>query len=51
MAHGPDPDVNDRRAADPMRVCIVGSGELGRYTVEHALDRGYEVVAERAIAW
>src|SRR4051794_28636393 len=29
-----------------MRVCIVGaSGKLGRYMVEHALDRGYEVVA------
>ena len=28
------------------RVCIVGaSGKLGRYMVQHALDRGYEVVA------
>lgn len=28
-----------------MRVCIVGaSGKLGRYMVEHALDRGHEVV-------
>jgi putative NADH-flavin reductase len=28
-----------------MRVCIVGaSGKLGRYMVEHALDRNYEVV-------
>lgn len=28
-----------------MRVCVVGaSGKLGRYMVEHALDRGYEVV-------
>jgi hypothetical protein len=28
-----------------MRVCIVGaSGKLGRYMVEHALDRSYEVV-------
>ena len=28
-----------------MRVCIVGaSGKLGRYLVQHALDRGYEVV-------
>jgi nucleoside-diphosphate-sugar epimerase len=28
-----------------MRVCIVGaSGRLGRYMVQHALDRGYEVV-------
>jgi uncharacterized protein YbjT (DUF2867 family) len=29
-----------------MRVCIVGaSGKLGRYMVQHALNRGYEVVA------
>jgi NAD(P)-dependent dehydrogenase (short-subunit alcohol dehydrogenase family) len=29
-----------------MRVCVVGaSGKLGRYLVEHALDRSYEVVA------
>jgi NAD(P)-dependent dehydrogenase (short-subunit alcohol dehydrogenase family) len=28
------------------KVCIVGaSGKLGRYMVQHALDRGYEVVA------
>ena len=28
------------------RVCIVGaSGKLGQYMVQHALDRGYEVVA------
>src|SRR6266508_1923328 len=28
-----------------MRVCIVGaSGQLGQYMVQHALDRGYEVV-------
>ena len=28
-----------------MKVCIVGaSGKLGRYMVEHALDRGHEVV-------
>ena len=28
------------------RVCIVGaSGKLGRYMVQHALDRGYEIVA------
>jgi NAD(P)-dependent dehydrogenase (short-subunit alcohol dehydrogenase family) len=29
-----------------MRVCIVGaSGKLGKYLVQHVLDRGYEVVA------
>jgi NAD(P)-dependent dehydrogenase (short-subunit alcohol dehydrogenase family) len=29
-----------------MRICIVGaSGKLGNYMVQHALDRGYEVVA------
>src|ERR671937_990755 len=28
-----------------MKVCIVGaSGKLGRYMVQHALDRGYEVM-------
>ncbi len=28
-----------------MRVCIVGaSGKLGRYMIQHCLDRGYEVV-------
>jgi putative NADH-flavin reductase len=28
------------------RVCIVGaSGKLGQYMVQHALDRGYEVVS------
>ena len=31
--------------SEEMRVCIVGaSGKLGRYMVQHALDRGYEVV-------
>ena len=36
--HGGDPPSR--------RVCIVGaSGKLGTYMVEHALDRGYEVVA------
>jgi uncharacterized protein YbjT (DUF2867 family) len=37
-----------------MRVCIVGaSGKLGRYMVQHALDRGYEVVGvcrEKSVA-
>lgn len=29
-----------------MKVCIIGaSGKLGKYMVQHALDRGYEVVA------
>lgn len=29
----------------PFKVCIVGaSGKLGQYMVQHALDRGYEVV-------
>jgi NAD(P)-dependent dehydrogenase (short-subunit alcohol dehydrogenase family) len=36
------------------RVCIVGaSGKLGRYMVQHALDRGYEVVGvcrERSVS-
>ena len=28
-----------------MKVCVVGaSGKLGKYIVQHALDRGYEVV-------
>src|SRR5258708_5142071 len=28
-----------------MKVCVVGaSGKLGQYAVQHALDRGYEVV-------
>lgn len=32
-------------AVKKRRVCIVGaSGKLGRYMVQHALDRGYEVV-------
>jgi hypothetical protein len=37
-----------------MKVCIVGaSGKLGKYMVQHALDRGYEVVAvcrERSVS-
>ena len=37
-----------------MKVCIVGaSGKLGKYMVQHALDRGHEVVGvsrERSVA-
>jgi hypothetical protein len=37
-----------------MRVCIVGaSGKLGRYMIQHSLDRGHEVVGvcrERSVA-
>ncbi len=37
-----------------MKICIVGaSGKLGKYMVQHALDRGYEVVGvcrERSIS-
>lgn len=29
-----------------MKICVIGaSGKLGRYMIQHALDRGYEVVA------
>jgi nucleoside-diphosphate-sugar epimerase len=36
---------NDRTTAPGRKVCIVGaSGKLGRYMVQHALDRDYEVV-------
>jgi hypothetical protein len=37
-----------------MKVCIIGaSGKLGRYMVQHALDRGYEVIGvcrERSVS-
>ena len=35
----------EREGTLTMKVCVVGaSGKLGRYMVQHALDRGYEVV-------
>ena len=38
--------MSDHQLPRPMRVCIVGaSGKLGKYMVEHALDRGHDVVA------
>jgi len=34
-----------RMEVEMKRVCIIGaSGKLGKYMVQHALDRGYEVV-------
>jgi NAD(P)-dependent dehydrogenase (short-subunit alcohol dehydrogenase family) len=37
--------MSRRYGTHAMRVCIVGaSGRLGQYMVQHALDRGYEVV-------
>ena len=38
-------DRNDGSRPAMQKVCIVGaSGKLGQYMVQHALDRGYEVV-------
>jgi len=42
-----DPHTSDQQVEPTprRRVCIVGaSGKLGRYMVQHALDRGYDVV-------
>ena len=40
-----DGDIQAQRSPGTMKVCIVGaSGKLGQYMVQHALDRGYEVV-------
>jgi NAD(P)-dependent dehydrogenase (short-subunit alcohol dehydrogenase family) len=39
------PARHDARSIPPRKVCIIGaSGKLGQYMIEHALDRGYEVV-------
>lgn len=39
------PKHTDERPGAGKRVCVVGaSGKLGRYMVQHALERGYEVV-------
>ena len=39
------PAIEFEHGGTRMRVCIVGaSGKLGQYMVQHALDRGYEVV-------
>jgi NAD(P)-dependent dehydrogenase (short-subunit alcohol dehydrogenase family) len=38
-------DIRAQRSGGAKKVCIVGaSGKLGQYMVQHALDRGYEVV-------
>jgi NAD(P)-dependent dehydrogenase (short-subunit alcohol dehydrogenase family) len=40
-----DGDERAQGATGTMKVCIVGaSGKLGQYMVQHALDRGYQVV-------
>ena len=40
-----DGAVRTQGSPGAMKVCIVGaSGKLGQYMVQHALDRGYEVV-------
>src|ERR1043165_7945775 len=46
LHRGPvDADIPTSGSSRAMRVCIVGaSGKLGQYMVQHALDRGYEVV-------
>jgi hypothetical protein len=43
--YGFDPSEPGDDAETLMKVCIIGaSGKLGQYMVQHALDRGYEVV-------
>ena len=42
----PAQDTSEAGGPSGPRICIIGaSGKLGRYLVQHALDRGYEVVA------
>ena len=42
----PAQDTSEAGSPSGARICIIGaSGKLGRYMVQHALDRGYEVVA------
>jgi uncharacterized protein YbjT (DUF2867 family) len=39
-----NPDFTQERSTE-MKVSIIGaSGKLGQYKVQHALDKGYEVV-------
>ena len=45
MAPATDRSAAPEGLAHLRKVCIVGaSGKLGKYMVQHALDRGYEVV-------
>ncbi len=45
MHHNHGRILKAREMMDMQKVCIVGaSGKLGQYMVQHALDRGYEVV-------
>jgi uncharacterized protein YbjT (DUF2867 family) len=40
-----DGDIQVQKIPEAKKVCIVGaSGKLGQYMIQHALDRGYEVV-------
>jgi NAD(P)-dependent dehydrogenase (short-subunit alcohol dehydrogenase family) len=45
MFFGQGSIVRNRLSEAVVRICVVGaSGKLGRYMVQHALDRGYQVV-------